>query len=189
MRERISAIVAIVLLLLLIGASYFYATQSGLKDLKYIPGENSPDYTAENITVTTFGPDGNPQRRLIGRRMLHYSDDRTDVTEPELVAFEPSKPKVIAKARRGWTNDGGQTIEFEGQVSLDRAAWKNSAAMSFRTTKLTAYPDTERFVSSVPVAFAWGEDRTTAGSMVYDNARGTISLSGNVKTHIVRQKK
>ena len=43
MRERVSAIVAIILLAFLIGARYFYAVQSGLKDLKYLPSENSPD--------------------------------------------------------------------------------------------------------------------------------------------------
>ena len=68
MRERVSAIVAIILLVFLIGASYFYAVQSGLKDLKYLPSENSPDYTATKLSLTDFDGAGNPVRRVIADR-------------------------------------------------------------------------------------------------------------------------
>ena len=53
MRERVSAIVAIILLAFLIGASYFYAVQSGLKDLKYLPSENSPRGTLCAVSSPT----------------------------------------------------------------------------------------------------------------------------------------
>ena len=112
MRERVSAIVAIILLAFLIGASYFYAVQSGLKDLKYLPSENSPDYTATKLSLTDFDGAGNPVRRVIADKVIHYSDDRTDADHPRYITLTPNKPQVDASSDRGWTHDAGKTIEL-----------------------------------------------------------------------------
>ena len=88
MRERVSAIVAIILLAFL---SYFYAVQSGLKDLKYLPSENSPDYTATKLSLTDFDGAGNPVRRVIADKVIHYSDDRTDADHPRYITLTPNK--------------------------------------------------------------------------------------------------
>lgn len=189
MRERISCIIAIVLLLLLIGASYFYAVQSGLKNLKYIPSQNSPEYTAKNVTVTSFNEQGEPLRRLSAKEMLRYSDERTNTTAPKLITLERTKPRVVASAERGWSNDGGETVLFEGAVRVTRDPWQGAPAMSFSSEKLTVYPDTERFVSKAPVVFTRGADTTSASSMDYDHVNGTIELAGNVKTHMARGQK
>lgn len=186
MRERISAIVAIALLLLLIGTSYFYAVQSKLKDLKYIPSEQSPDYIAKNATLTTFDESGSPVRRLFAKKMLRYSNDRTDAEDPKLVTLDKNKPQVIATAAHGWSSDGGETFLFDGGVTITRSPWQGSPAMKFSTQQLTVYPDTERFVSKSPVTFLRGADTTTALSMDYNHVRGTIKLTGGVKTRISR---
>lgn len=46
-RERITAIIGAVLLLALVGLSYYYSIQVELAGLKYVPSESSPDFTAE----------------------------------------------------------------------------------------------------------------------------------------------
>lgn len=189
MRERISAIVAIALLLLLIGASYFYAVQSGLKNLKYVPSESSPDYTAQNVSLTTFNEKGEPVRRLSAAKMLHYSDDRTDTENPKLETLERGKPRVTATAARGWSHDGGETAVFDGGVKVTREAWQKSPAMSFSAQSVTVYPDTERFVTKTPVTLTRGRDTTTASGMAYDHVNGTVELTGSVRTRIDRAAK
>lgn len=193
MRERVSAIVAIILLAFLIGASYFYAVQSGLKDLKYLPSENSPDYTATKLSLTDFDGAGNPVRRVIADKVIHYSDDRTDADHPRYITLTPNKPQVDASSDRGWTHDAGKTIEFEGNVKILRdpagsTPAGSTPALSFETQKMTAFPDTERFTSDSPVVFHRGSDSTTASGMDYSYANGTISLTGRVNTHIASRK-
>lgn len=188
MRERVSAIVAIILLVFLIGASYFYAVQSGLKDLKYLPSENSPDYTATKLSLTDFDGAGNAVRRVIADKVIHYSDDRTDADHPRYITLTPNKPQVDASSDRGWTHDAGKTIEFEGNVKILRDPAGNTPALSFETQKMTAFPNTERFTSDSPVVFHRGSDSTTASGMDYSYANGTISLTGRVNTHIASRK-
>ncbi len=188
MRERISAIVSIVLLTLLIGASYFYAIQSGLRNLRYVPSSESPDYTAKNITLTEFGADGQPVRRLIAENAVHYSDDRMNADNPRYVTLDAKSPQVIASAKHGSTDDGGATVLFSGGVTITREAGNGRPASKFETERLTAYPDTAVFVTDAPVKFTSGRDTMNGTGMTYDYSHSTIELSGRVATHVAPRK-
>ena len=187
MRERISALVGIVLLVLLIGVSYFYAVRSNLADIRYLPSENSPDYVANRIALVEFGPDGAPRNRVIAARAEHYSDDRVNAEQPMYVSLTPGKAQVTARSDRGWTNDAGRTVLLDGNVRISRAPWNGTPELRFETQRLTVYPDPERFVSDTGVVFRRGADSTTASGMDYSYADGTIELAGRVRTHIVRK--
>ena len=188
MRERLSSIVAIALLILLIGTSYFYAVQSRLKSFHYVPSESSPDYTASNAALTVFDATGVPLRRVSASKMRHYSDERIEAEQIRYASLERNKAQISAYAARGWSNDGGQSIFFDSNVEITRFAWKNAPIIRFKTSSLTAYPDTERFVSKSPVFFSRGNDTTSASGMDYDHISGTVTLTGGVKTRIVSRK-
>ena len=64
MRERLTAIIAIILLLILIAASYWYAMQASFNNLRYIPSENSPDFIASDATVISFNEQGIAKTRM-----------------------------------------------------------------------------------------------------------------------------
>ena len=73
LRERITAIVGAALLLLLVGASYYYSVQTRIEALKYVPSETSPDFTARRVTLTDFDERGVATARLSASTMEHFS--------------------------------------------------------------------------------------------------------------------
>ena len=75
MRERLTAIIAIILLLILIAASYWYAMQASFSNLRYIPSENSPDFIASEATIISFDEQGVAKTRLKAQEFAHYSND------------------------------------------------------------------------------------------------------------------
>ena len=188
MRERLSSIVAIVLLAVLIGASYFYAVQLRLKSFRYVPSESSPDYTAVNASLTVFDAAGAPLRRVSASKMLHFSDERIEAEQIRYASLERDKAQISAFAERGWSNDGGASIHFDNNVEITRSAWENTPIIRFKTSSLVAYPDSERFVSDAPVFLSRGNDTTSASGLDYNHVSGTVMLSGGVKTRIVSRK-
>ena len=72
LRERITAIVGAALLLLLVGASYYYSVQTRIEALKYVPSETSPDFTARRVTLTDFDERGVATARLSASTMEHF---------------------------------------------------------------------------------------------------------------------
>ena len=90
LRERITAIVGAALLLLLVGASYYYSVQTRIEALKYVPSETSPDFTARRVTLTDFDERGVATARLSANTMEHFSDERMRATDA--ILRSPSSP-------------------------------------------------------------------------------------------------
>ena len=162
--------------------------QSGLDGQKRAPRDIPAGWSSTQLALTVLDGAGNPVRRVIADKVIHYSDDRTDADHPRYITLTPNKPQVDASSDRGWTHDAGKTIEFEGNVKILRDPAGSTPALSFETQKMTAFPDTERFTSDSPVVFHRGSDSTTASGMDYSYANGTISLTGRVNTHITSRK-
>ena len=188
MKERLSAIASILLLLFLIGASYYYAVQFQLKNLRYVPSESSPSFTAEKIKVTQFDASGVPSHQLSAGKVVYYSDERIVADGLEYATLTPGKPRLTATAASGSTDDGGKTVNLSGGVTVVRDAWGKTPAMRFETANLLAYPDTQHFVASSAVSFQRGKDSTTAGGMDYQHADGTLKLAGRVRTRVAARR-
>lgn len=92
-RERITAIIGAVLLLALVGLSYYYSIQVELAGLKYVPSESSPDFTAENVTLTDFDAEGAATNRLAAQSVAHYSDER-------MHARMPASSRLVSTSRK-----------------------------------------------------------------------------------------
>lgn len=182
MRERITAIIAIFLLLILIAASYWYAVKSTYGNLKYVPSENSPDFIAQGATVISFDEKGVAQTKVKAADFKHYSDDRVTMQKPEYTSVSPNEPITHAQADSGYSNDGGATIFFQGNVSVTRTASNNSDSTHMQTQSLKVDTDTNRFETNDFVRITNGANEATAQGMVFDNMERTIELKSRVKT-------
>jgi len=184
MRERLTAIIAIILLLILIAASYWYAMQASFNNLRYIPSENSPDFVASEATVISFNEQGIAKTRLEAEQFRHYSNDTIMMVKPKATTISPNEPITHAEALKGSSTDAGETFQFEGDVVVSRAASGNTAATRLETQSMTVYTDTNRFESDDVVDIFSGEDRARGTGMVFDNLSRTVELKSRVTTVI-----
>ena len=181
LRERITAIVGAALLLLLVGASYYYSVQTRIEALKYVPSETSPDFTARRVTLTDFDERGVATARLSASTMEHFSDERMRATDASYHSLDPAKPQLALTGDRAWSNDSLETVELEGNVQLSRAPFKDEPDLFFTTEYIKGYLDTYRFETDRKVYMRRGIDTTEASNgMKYDNILHTVELDGSV---------
>lgn len=182
-RERITAIVGSSILLGLIGLSYYYSIQTTLSGLRYIPSESSPDFTAQNVTLTDFNEKGVATERLVASSMEHFSDERMRALDARFLTLDPARAQVTARADEAWSDDGLETIELSGGVFVRQAPFGVAPEVTFRTEYLRGWLDTHRFETEHPVFMTRGTDTSEAArGMVYDNVARTVELRSRVHT-------
>lgn len=184
MRERLTAIIAIILLLILIAASYWYAMQASFSNLHYVPSENSPDFIASDATVITFNEQGVAKTRLQAEEFQHFSNDTIVMLNPRATTISPDEPITHAQALKGRSEDAGETFFFEGDVVVSRAASGNTAASRLETQSMTVHTDINRFESEDVVDLFSGNDRSQGTGMIFDNLSRTVELKSRVTTVI-----
>ncbi len=111
-RERITAIIGVALLLLLVGASYYYSIQIRFAGLKYVPSEMSPDFTARNVTLTDFDERGIASQRLAASTLDHYSDERVNATDPRYYSLDPEKPQLTLSGDKALPRKGSPQVRW-----------------------------------------------------------------------------
>lgn len=183
LRERITAIVGSSILLVLIGMSYYYSIQSGLSGLRYIPSESSPDFTAQNVTLTDFNEKGVATERLVASSMEHFSDEGMRALDARFMTLNPDRAQMTARADEAWSDDGLETIELSGNVFLRQLPFAEDPEVTFTTEYLRGWLDTHRFETDRPVFMTRGNDSSEARrGMVYDNVARTVELRERVHT-------
>ena len=58
MRDRLTSLIAIALLVTLCAMSYWYSVKAELENVTHLSDLNSPDFIARDITITQFDDDG-----------------------------------------------------------------------------------------------------------------------------------
>lgn len=182
-RERITAIIGAVLLLALVGLSYYYSIQVELAGLKYVPSESSPDFTAENVTLTDFDAEGAATNRLAAQSVAHYSDERMHARNARFFTLGLDKPQMRLRANEALSNDGMETIELSGNVVLTQDASVDQPELEAKTEYLRGWLDTYRFDTDKPVFLRRGSDTTKSErGMVYDNVAHTVEMFDRIQT-------
>lgn len=183
MRDRITAIIAILLLALLAGTTYWYSQTSRLGDRASPVSREGPDIVVDGAALTQFDVQGRATNRLIGERITHYpSDDRVEVIRPRMVSLRADQPQVDAKANHARVENSGARVILTGDVTLIRAAGQEGEPpMRLATEKLIALPDTEQFSTDAPVLIERGGSRINAVGMDYDNIKRTVKLRSQVR--------
>lgn len=185
MRDRFAALLGIGLLVLLIGASYYYAVRTDMSTYKSQTHAGSPDFVARDLVVTEFEADGTAKRRLFAEYAEHFNDGRMNSVKPRMVTLRADEPQLKAVADTGVSTDNGQSILFSGNVHVTRAGDKEHAPMSFTTTHVTVFPDTNRLETDAPVRMVSGSDVTTGVGMTMDHVDRTVQIHNNVRTSVI----
>src|SRR4249920_2059295 len=183
MRDRITAIIAILLLALLAATTYWYSQTSRLGGLASPVSREGPDVVVDGAALTQFDAEGRAINRLIGERITHYpSDDRAEVIRPRMVSLRADQPQIDAKANHARIEQSGARVVLTGDVSVIRAAGKDGEPpMRLSTEKLVVLPDLEQFSTDVPAEIERGGSRISAVGMDYDNIKRTVKFRSKVR--------
>jgi lipopolysaccharide export system protein LptC len=183
MRDRITAIVAILLLAALAGVTYWYSQAGRYASLTAPVSREGPDFIGEGVTLTQFDAAGRATNRLFADRLTHYAaDDRAELLLPHYVSLRPDQPQLDARAQRALVEASGERITLTGNVVITRAPGDDGEPpMRLTTERLVALPDVERYSTDLPVEIDRGTSVVRAIGMEYDNTARTVKFHSRVR--------
>lgn len=183
MRDRITAIIAILLLATLAGVTYWYSQAGRYAKLASPVSREGPDFVVHGVTLTQFDAAGRATNRLFAEQMTHYAiDDRAELQRPRYVSLRPDQPQLEARARNAVVEGGGERVVLTGDVVITRAPGPDGEPpMRLTTEKLVALPDLEQYTTDQPVEMDRGASVIRSVGMDYDNIKRTVKFHSRVR--------
>jgi lipopolysaccharide export system protein LptC len=183
MRERITAIIAILLLATLAGVTYWFSQVGRYGDLANPVSREGPDFIVNGVTLTQFDPQGRPTNRLFAEEMRHFAvDDRAELQRPRYVSLRPDQPQLEAGAQRAVVQGSGERVVMTGEVVITRAPGPDGEPpMRLTTEKLVALPDLEQYTTDLAVEMNRGDSVIRSVGMDYDNIKRVVKFHSKVR--------
>ncbi len=183
MRDRLTLLIAVVLLASVTATSYWYARSLRVPPNLNIVRPNSPDFETERLVMTQFDSQGRAKYKLFADKLVHYGEtDDVELSAPRLVSLRPDRPQVEVHAERGRVENTGEKVHLHGDVVLTRTASGTTPAMRVDTPYLLALPDDDKYSTDQPVLVQRGAQSISAQrGMAVDNIARTAQFEGSVQ--------
>lgn len=183
MRDRITAMIAIVLLAALAGVTYWFSQAGRYAMLAAPVSKEGPDFVVNGVTLTQFDAQGRATNRLFAETMTHYAiDDRAELQRPRFVSLRPDQPQLEARALQALVEGGGERVLLTGNVVITRAPGADGEPpMRLATERLVALPDREQYTTDQPVEVDRGASVIRSVGMDYDNIKRTVKFHSQVR--------
>ncbi|MGZ8253648.1 MAG: LPS export ABC transporter periplasmic protein LptC [Burkholderiaceae bacterium] len=183
MRERITAIIAILLLATLAAVTYWFSQVGRYGNLASPVSREGADFIVNGVTLTQFDPLGRPTNRLFAEKMTHFAaDDRAELMRPRYVSLRPDQPQLEARAQQAVVQGSGERVVMTGDVVITRAPGPDGdPPMRLTTQKLVAVPDLEQYSTDQPVEMDRGGSVIRAVGMDYDNIKRVVKFHSKVR--------
>src|SRR5512137_261896 len=183
MRDRLTAIIAILLLAALAGVTYWFSQVGRYGNLANAVSREGPDFIVNGVTLTQFDPQGRPTNRLFAEKMAHFAvDDRAELQRPHYVSLRPDQPQLEARARQAVVEGSGERVVMTGDVVITRAPGADGdPPMRLTTQKLVALPDKEQYSTDLPVEMDRGGSVIRSVGMDYDNIKRVVKFHSKVR--------
>ena len=182
---RLTSLVPLVCVAALAGFTWWLlqAVQPREKEAAPRALTHTPDYFADNFSVSELDQSGATQYRLTATRMVHYEDDEnSDLTNPAVRAFQPGKPIVTATGLRGTVNADASIVNLYDNARILRAAGAGDPEMQADSEHFKVLVNDDVILTEKPVKLRRGQSVMTATSgMNYNNVSRVIQLFGNVR--------
>lgn len=179
MRERLTQLIAIVLLAFVTATSYWYARTLRKPTVIVPPAAGTPDSTAQRMVLTQFDEQGRAKYKLFAGELQHFGDDdRVEVINPRLLSLRADRPQIEVRALTGRIDNGGERVHLEGDVVITREPSAQGPGMRMATEYLLALPEEDRYSTDRPVQMQHGDSHIEARGMELDNIARTAIFKG-----------
>jgi lipopolysaccharide export system protein LptC len=146
------------------------------------PKTHTPDYFADDFSISMLDQTGATQYRIRAKTMVHYEDDEnTDTTEPAIRVFSPGNPEVTSTARRGVINGDASIVDLYDQAQILRAPGRGDPPMRADSEHFRFFVNDDVVQTEKPVKLQRGQSVMTGNGMVYNNTTREIRLLGQVR--------
>ena len=181
---RLTSLLPLVAVAVLAGITYWLlqATLPPEAEAPEQPKRHTPDYFADNFSVTELDSTGTTQYRLTAKSMVHYEDDdNSDLTLPAMRMFQPQKPTVTATAERGTVNGDVSIVDLYENARILRVAGFGDPQMQADSEHFRIFVNDDVIETEKPVKLQRGPSVMTASGMNYNNVTRVMKLFGNVR--------
>ena len=185
--SRATSLVSVIALAALAGGTYWLLQATRPPAVSDDTGvkTHTPDYFADNFSVSELDQSGATQYRLTAQKMVHYEDDEnSDLTLPAIRAFQPGRPIVTATGKRGTVNGDASIIDLYDDARLVRAAGAGDPEMQADSSHFRVFVNDDVIESKNPVKLRRGLSVATADAMNYNNVTRVMKLFGNVRGYV-----
>ncbi|HEY9281483.1 MAG TPA: LPS export ABC transporter periplasmic protein LptC [Eoetvoesiella sp.] len=179
MKERIPAVIAVILLITLVLATYWAADYAR----RSIPVEpprritHEPDSWAEKFIMIRTDIHGMAINRMEGVTMQHYPDDDSyEVTTAKAIGQQPGSPITIGTSKTAIMDQDGSRVIMRGNAHLHRVADKDRAALDVKSEQLTLLPDEDIVFTDLPALVVNDNSTMNGTGMRYDNKTRTLQV-------------
>lgn len=183
----------LVAVLLFAGLGLLLSTNNSTRNQQHQSSEdltiNAADWFAKDVTARIFDANGNLERKLQAKQLLHYDNDQTtQIKQPHFTLTKPAQPPWTSSAETGvaYHQDGSERIErlqLRGKVKLLRQKTTTSPAMEMHTDELTLYPDQAKADSASRIKLEQPGHRIKAHGMQASLKDETVTLLDGVHGH------
>lgn len=186
--SRVSSWISLVAMAALAGGTYWLleaARSPSAGDIE-APKTHSPDYFADNFSVSELDQSGSTQHRLTAANLIHYEDnEESDLVRPAIRAFQPNKPTVTATGDRGKLNADASIVDLYDNARILRAPGAGDPEMQADSSHFRVFVNEDVIETEKPVKLRRGQSVMTADAMNYNNVTRVIHLFGTVRGSIV----
>jgi lipopolysaccharide export system protein LptC len=185
--SRITSLISLAAMAALAGATYWLlqASRPPAGNSAAQQKTHTPDYFAENFSVSELDQSGATQYRLTATRMVHYEDDEnSDLTHPAIRAFQPGKPILTATGERGKVNSDASIVDLYDNARILRAPGAQDPEMQADSSHFRVLVNDDVIETEKPVKLRRGQSIMTASAMNYNNVTRVMKLFGNVRGNI-----
>jgi lipopolysaccharide export system protein LptC len=144
-------------------------------------------YFVRDLSMTSMGIDGQPERHIESSYVVQYLDDETtEMAAPVYMFYRTDQPPWHVQAERGWLSADGELALLSGRVTILRAASATTAPFKLVTSDLRIQPGNNYVETDNPVEANSGQDRITAtGMQAWMGEPGRIKFLSNVRATYV----
>lgn len=146
---------------------------------------HDPDFIVSDGTLRKIDLSGNLKSTLSASEIRHYpDDDGSDLSDPKMVSYYPTRPSVTVTAKRAHSNKGGQQVDLYDDVEITRAASEKDEAMIGYTDMLTVLPDDEKAYTKSPVLITQGRSWVKGVGLKADTREQTYVIEAQAVASI-----
>jgi lipopolysaccharide export system protein LptC len=182
---RWTSLLPVVAMAVLAAVTYWLlqATKPRESDDVIRPKTHTPDYFADNFSVSELDQSGSTQYRLTAQKLIHYEDtEDSDLTMPAIRAFQPGKPIVTATGDWGTVNSDASIVNLYHNAHIIRAAGDGDPEMQADSEHFRVLVNDDVIETEKPVKLRRGLSVMTAqDGMNYNNVTRVMKLFGNVR--------
>jgi lipopolysaccharide export system protein LptC len=184
--SRITSLLSVLAMAALAGVTYWLLQATRVSNHEADqPKTHSPDYFADNFSVSELDQSGATQYRLTATKMVHYEDDdNSDLTLPAIRAFQPGKPIVTATGKRGTVNGDASIVNLYDNARILRAPGAGDPEMQADSSHFRVLVNDDVIETEKPVKLRRDLSVMTANGMNYNNVTRVMQLFGNVRGEI-----